>query len=266
MITFAKAHGYGNDFLYVEREAVEGADHPALAREMCERYRGIGADGLIVYARTEGGASMRLFNADGSRAEVSGNGIRGLGALLAGEMPRVDVEIAIETEAGTKRLARTGVEGTRQTFCASMGLPSDLARETLVVDGEAIDLVTLDMGNPQAVLLGPLPAADRFDRLGPAIERHPRFPHRTNVEFVQVESPTRIRIRIWERGVGPSHSSGSGSCASLVAAAAFGGAERDAEVIAPGGSQRVAWRADSVYLTGWAEVLCRGEWLRPLPR
>ncbi len=91
------------------------------------------------------------------------------------------------------------------------------------------------------------------------------FPNGTNVEFVQVEAPDRLRIRIWERGVGPSWSSGTGSCASLVAAAAFGGAARDAEVIAPGGSQRVEWRDDGVYLTGWAEVLCDGVWRLPPP-
>ena len=90
------------------------------------------------------------------------------------------------------------------------------------------------------------------------------FPEGTNVEFADVEGPDRVRILIWERGVGPTSSSGTGSCAALVAAAAFGGAARDADVIAPGGAQRVEWRDDSVYLTGWAEVLCEGEWLRPL--
>src|SRR5581483_8263461 len=110
-------------------------------------------------------------------------------------------------------------------------------------------------GNPQCVVLGPLPDAARFERLGPAIERHPMFPERTNVEFAHVESPSSVRILIWERGVGPTSSSGTGSCASLIAAAAFGGADRDATVIAPGGRQRVEWRDDSVYLTGWAEVI-----------
>ena len=91
------------------------------------------------------------------------------------------------------------------------------------------------------------------------------FPDRTNVEFAEVEAVDRVRILIWERGCGPTSSSGTGSCGSLVAAALFGGAMRDAEVIAPGGPQRVEWRDDSVYLTGWAEVLCEGEWLRRLP-
>src|SRR5262249_29855428 len=117
-----------------------------------------------------------------------------------------------------------------------------------------------DFGNPQCVALGVLPDRARFERLGPALERHEMFPERTNVEFAHVEAPDTVRILIWERGVGPTTSSGTGSCAALIAAASFGGASRDAEVIAPGGRQRVEWRDDSVYLTGWAEVLYDGVW------
>ncbi len=124
-----------------------------------------------------------------------------------------------------------------------------------------MDAVVLNFGNPQCILLGPLPDDDRFRRVGSALERHALFPDRTNVEFAVVERPDLVRILIWERGVGPTMSSGTGSCASLVAAAAFGGAARDATVVAPGGSQRVEWRDEAVYLTGWAEVICEGEWL-----
>ena len=124
----------------------------------------------------------------------------------------------------------------------------------------------MNIGNPQCVVLGPLPDEERFRRLGAALERHQMFREGTNVEFAAVETPASVRILIWERGVGPTSSSGTGSCAALVAAAAFGGAARDAEVIAPGGAQRVEWRDDSVYLTGWAEVICEGEWLAPCLR
>jgi len=120
----------------------------------------------------------------------------------------------------------------------------------------------MSFGNPQCVVLGPLPDEARFSRLGPALEHHAIFPARSNVEFAHVEAPDRVRILIWERGVGPTTSSGTGSCASLIAAAAFGGAARDATVIAPGGQQRVEWRDEAVYLTGWAEILFEGEWLR----
>lgn len=262
---FTKAHAYGNDFLYVAAGAVAGETLPALARELCDRHTGVGADGLIAFTRTADGAAMRLFNADGSRAEVSGNGVRGLGALLLRDDSRDAAELTIETEAGPKRLTRTGRSGSRQTFRAAMGVPRELRQVPLQAVGESLRAVAMDFGNPQCVVLGNLPDEGRFHRLGPALEQHQMFHEGTNVEFAEVETPSRIRILIWERGVGPTQSSGTGSCASLIAAASFGGASRDAEVVAPGGAQRVEWRDDSVYLTGWAEVLFDGEWHRQLP-
>jgi diaminopimelate epimerase len=270
---FSKAHAYGNDFLYIRSADASGRPADALAQELCDRHTGIGADGLILY---EGGPGtevvghqptsvpvvMRLFNADGSRSEVSGNGVRGLAALILRDEAQSMVDVEIHTDAGVKRLARTGVDGSRQMFRAAMGWPTDLRRTPLVAVGEKLHVVVMTFGNPQAVVLGPLPDDGRFQRLGPAIEHHEMFPARTNVEFAHVESPTAVRILIWERGVGPTLSSGTGSCASLIAAAAFGGADRAADVIAPGGTQRVEWREDNVYLTGWAEVLFDGDWHR----
>jgi diaminopimelate epimerase len=264
MLRFAKAHAYGNDFLYIRSDAVAaGVALDALARELCDRHTGIGADGLMLYETMPDGASMRLLNADGSRSEVSGNGVRGLAALLLRDDDRPDVPITIHSEGGIKRLVRTGREGPRQTFRAAMGLPADLREVDVTAAGESIRLAVMTFGNPQCVALGPLPDAERFQRLGPALEHHQIFPARSNVEFALVEAPDRVRILIWERGVGPTMSSGTGSCASLIAAAAYGGAARDAQVVAPGGTQRVEWRDDSVYLTGWAEVVVDGEWLRP---
>jgi diaminopimelate epimerase len=271
---FSKAHAYGNDFLYVAAAEAAGRPPDALARELCDRHTGIGADGLILYAPAGDGGpmrpgrppspacTMRLFNADGSASEVSGNGVRGLAALLLRDEPQAAVDITIQTDAGIKRLARTGVDGSRQTFRAAMGWPVDLRQTSLVAVGENLHVVVMTFGNPQAVVLGPLPDDARFQRLGPAIERHEIFPARTNVEFAHVESPASVRILIWERGVGPTWSSGTGSCASLIAAAAFGGADRSADVVAPGGTQRVEWDSDTVYLTGWAEVLFDGDWQR----
>jgi len=258
MIAFAKAHAYGNDFLYVASVDVRGAAFDVLAREMCDRHTGIGADGLILYERVNGDAVMRLFNADGSRAEVSGNGVRALGALLLDNDTRASAALTVRTEGGIKRLTRIGRDGTRQTFRASMGAPAGVRQVPLQVSGESLTAVVLNMGNPQCVVLGQLPDADRFHRLGAALERHQAFPEGTNVEFAQVEAPDRVRILVWERGVGPTTSSGTGSSASAVAAAAHGGAAREVDVIAPGGTQRVEWRDDGVYLTGWAEVVMEG--------
>jgi len=265
MIAFAKAHAYGNDFLYIRRADVAGLDGAALARELCDRHLGIGADGLVLYDPTPAGATMTLWNADGGEAEVSGNGVRGLGAiLLDGETH--DRELTIVTGAGEKRLAPLGRSGSRQMFRSAMGMPTSLREAAIPVDDEQVRAVLLNMGNPQCVLLEPPPSDARFERLGRALERHPMFPAGTNVEFAFVETPALVRIRIWERGVGPTQSSGTGSCASLVAAAAYGGASRDARVVAPGGEQRVEWLPDGVYLTGWAEVVCEGRWLPQFPR
>jgi diaminopimelate epimerase len=267
-LPFTKAHAYGNDFLYVSRDAVEGRPLDALAVELCNRHTGVGADGLIVFESTPDGAGMQLFNADGGRAEVSGNGIRGLAALLFRDRPSSSPvkQVTIHTEAGAKQLTRldgADSRGPRQVFRTAMGLAQDLRQVEIVAAGQHLRLVVMDFGNPQAVLLGPLPDPARFESLGRSLERHAEFPRGTNVEFAAVEAPGAVRILIWERGVGPTTSSGTGSCAALVAAAAYGGARREADVIAPGGTQRVEWLDDNVYLTGWAEILFDGEWLRP---
>lgn len=261
MIRFTKGHAYGNDFIYVEGARASGVAYDALARELCDRHTGIGADGVILFARTPDGASMVLYNADGGRAEVSGNGVRALAALLLRDDTRDHADITIHTEGGVKRLIRIGRTKNQQMFRAMMGLPERLRQAQLAVGDEILQVVSMTFGNPQSVVLGALPDDSRFRKLGAALERHEAFPEGTNVEFATVENGTTVRILIWERGVGPTLSSGTGSCASLIAAAAYGGAERDAEVIAPGGAQRVEWRDDGVYLTGWAEVLFDGEWV-----
>lgn len=283
MVGTIKAHAYGNDFLFVEEREVVGMDMSALARAMCERHRGIGADGLIAYRPTARGAVMRLFNPDGSRAEVSGNGVRCLAAILiAGRGPEgkgtpgravtgskgsqagvsaVGAEVVIETDSGSKTLALLGTEGGRYVFRASMGRPEEIRQLQLDVDGEAVNVVALWMGNPQCVVLGSGLEEGEFRRLGPKLERHPAFPNRTNVEFGRVEAPDRVRIRIWERGVGPTESSGTGACAAAVAAASFGGAARSVDVIAPGGTQRVEWSEEGIFLTGWASVVLTGNWI-----
>jgi diaminopimelate epimerase len=266
MLKFLKAHAYGNDFLYVRHAAIRGVDVALLARELCDRHSGIGADGLILFEKTADGAAMSLLNANGSHAEVSGNGLRGLAALLLAADGQDAAEVVIHTDAGDKRLTRIGRSGSRQAFRAAMGRPANVRQESIAIGSESLAVVTLNMGNPQCVVLGPLPAEERFHRLGAGLERHPVFPDGTNVEFAFVEAPERVRILIWERGCGPTASSGTGSCAALVAAATFGGAARIADVMAPGGSQRVEWLDDAVYLTGWAELVCEGQWLRELPR
>lgn len=262
----AKAHAYGNDFLLVLETSIAGSDAGldagALARALCDRHLGVGADGLIVYDRSRDGATMKLWNADGSPSELSGNGLRCLAALVARDRRlTAGSTVVVDTDAGQKTLELLGNEGARYTFRAAMGAPEDLRQLSIPVAGESVTASVLRLGNPQCIVIGPLPDPQRFNRLGPGLATHPMFPAGSNVEFAHVESPDRVRILIWERGVGPTRSSGTGASASAVAAAAHGGAARDLEVIAPGGSQRVEWRPDGVYLTGWAELVMEGSWI-----
>src|SRR5207247_6859265 len=144
--------------------------------------------------------------------------------------------------------------GARLTFRAAMGPPEALTRRTLDVDSRPIDVVTLRVGNPQCVVLGEV-TEQRLHAVASKLSVHPAFPEGTNVELASVEAPDRVRILIWERGVGPTEASGTGACAAAVAAAAYGGAARDLHVIAPGGAQRVEWTDAGLFLTGWAEVI-----------
>jgi len=259
-VPMVKGQAYGNDFLLVREKDIQGYDVAALARAACQRYEGIGADGLMVYAEAGAAFRMRLFNADGSESEVSGNGIRCLAALAVRERPDLSA-VTIDTPAGKKVLQLLERHRDGASFRAAMGKPSHIRQVELEAAGQTVQAVTLSVGNPQCVVLEHSLSESRLRDLGPAIEHHAMFPARTNVSFAHVERPERVRVLIWERGVGPTQASGTGACGAAVAAAAFGGALRDVEVVSPGGSQRVEWREDGVYLTGWAKLVWEGTWL-----
>jgi diaminopimelate epimerase len=262
LIDVAKAHAYGNDFLFVPIEQTVEEQRPALARRMCDRHAGIGADGLVLYAPSDAGADMTLFNADGGEAEVSGNAVRCLAALVVRERPGL-ANLVVVTAAGAIPLRVLERTGQQMTLEALMGTPTGLCQRSLEAAGELVEVVQLSVGNPQCIVLGgpnrPVNEAE-LHRLGPALATHPEFPAGSNVELVEVESASRIRILIWERGVGPTEASGTGACASAVAAAAYGGASRDVDVVSPGGTQHVSWTDDGIRLTGWAEVVMTGHW------
>lgn len=280
-IEFTKLQGLGNDFLVVTVEDVGTVNHAGeLAKRMCDRNYGAGADGLVFVSRTdnpEADFASRIFNADGSEAEVSGNGTRCAAAYLYHARMWAEPEVRIATGAGIKRGRLVLSEGTRFEFEFDMGEPQ-LASEAvpmsleeslpvvvghhLNLGGELFEVTCLSMGNPQCILF--VPDLDRVDvnEMGPLIEDHPVFPNRTNVEFVRVISPDEVEIRIWERGAGHTLSSGTGSCASVVAGALNGLTGRAAVVHTEGGSLRVEWRDDNtVILTGSAEVIYEGRWL-----
>jgi diaminopimelate epimerase len=210
---------------------------------------------------------MQLLNADGSHSEVSGNGVRCLAAWLASRPPGARAGhdgIEIDTEAGAKRLTLLSHDRGRYTFRASMGHPQQVDRRGIDVGGTIVDAVTLRVGNPQCVVLGEV-TTERLHAIASKLAVHPAFPEGTNVELAAVEEPGRVRILIWERGVGPTEASGTGACAAAVAAMQYGGAVRDVQVVSPGGSQRVEWTDDGLFLTGWAEVVAEATWIADRP-
>ncbi len=263
-LPLVKAHAFGNDFLLLDAANAAGiADMPALARQVCDRHRGIGGDGLMRVEATPTGAETRLWNADGSPAEISGNGVRCAAAWMATQRQTpVGETVVIGTVAGPRRLHLLGNDEGRLTFRAEMGPPEQLRHETIDVDGTAVRCVVLRVGNPQCVVLGPATEA-RLHEIAARLAVHPFFPEGTNVELASVESRDVVRILIWERGVGPTEASGTGACAAAVAAAFAGGAGRAVDVVSPGGTQHVEWTDETIWLTGWAEVIGEAvQWVR----
>lgn len=260
-LSLVKAHAYGNDFLIAAARALAAdVDIAALARRVCDRHRGVGADGLYVIDERPDGARARLWNADGSIPEVSGNGVRCVAAWLAHQRRlTASSTLVIHTDAGPKPLVLLRSDGLRHSFRAEMGPPTDLRQVRIDVNGVAVTAVVLRVGNPQCVVFGDVTQA-RLQAIAGPLAVHPFFPEGTNVELAAVESPTRVRILIWERGVGPTEASGTGACASAVAAAAFAGAARAVEVVSPGGTQHVEWTDAGIFLTGDAEIIGTVDW------
>ena len=261
MIRFAKAHAYGNDFLYVDKGDIKGLNLPALAREMCERHTGIGADGLIVYGRTAAGATMELFNADGGRAEVSGNGVRGLAALLLLGDDRDDAAVTITTEAGPKRVTRAGVAGSRPTFRTAMGLPIDLRKVTL--DAAGNPLTPWSGRHRQPAVHRPRRAARRrgaFTGSGAALE-HPFFRTRPTSSSRQSKAPARSAFASGNAALRSDHVSGTGSCARRLSRRSRL-AERPATASSSRRADLSAWNGATTAsnLTGWASI-SEGNWL-----
>jgi diaminopimelate epimerase len=279
---FTKLQGLGNDFLVVEARDV-GALRRAgeMARRLCQRNYGAGADGIIFVTRArhaDADFASRIFNSDGSEAGVSGNGTRCVAAYVCYKGLWSEPDVRIATAAGVKHGRLVAREGTRFDFEFDMGEPHfsseavpmsldhPLARVVsypLHLGGDMLEVTCLSMGNPQCVIF--VPDLNRVDlsEIGPLIEHHPVFPDRANVEFARVISRDELEIRIWERGAGHTLSSGTGSCASAVAAALNGLTDRSVRVLTEGGALRVDWRDDNtIALTGSAEVVYEGRWLR----
>jgi diaminopimelate epimerase len=254
-IPFTKAHGAGNDFLLSWSDQVPQTGLAELARAICDRHTGIGADGWILLRDS----SIRLFNADGSEAEISGNGTRCAAALLV-DAGRATGEVTITTGAGPKHLRLLERNGRRFLFEMNMGKPlfrEDQVRFLLPLRSGPREVTILDVGNPQcAVFVDSFP--DDWEALGAEIEGHPHFPKRTNVSFVRGVDAHTIEARFYERGAGVTLSSGTGSTGAAAAAILRGLVQSPVNVVTPGDVLRVRWD-DSVFLTGPAELVGAGE-------
>ncbi len=206
---------------------------------------------------------MTLYNRDGSLAEISGNGLRCLAAYLVYRGLATRDEVVVSTGAGRLSLTLLERADDRFRFRANMGAPRELAKETLIAAGESFAATTLSLGNPHCVLFpGGFDTAE-LRRVGPILESHPRFPRNTNVELVEVLSSHDIRMAIWERGVGETASSGTGSSAAAVASIWNGFAASPLRVRCPGGVMTVEWESDAggeVFLTGDAAIVAEGDY------
>lgn len=280
-LAFWKMHGAGNDFVVLEpAEAGADAGWAALARRVCDRRFGVGADGLILALPSDDAAlRMRIFNPDGSEAEMCGNGIRCLVKFALDRDPaaRAAGALRVETPIGVlDARASLGEDGLVARVRVGMGVPR-LEPEALgALTGAAPPVLDLpigtdggehlatlvSMGNPHAVLFVSEPVeAFPLERVGPAIERHPLFSRRTNVEVVRVLGPSRIEMRVWERGVGETLACGSGACAAVVASRLHGLAGDRVEVALPGGTLGVEWDGEGeALLEGPAVKVFEARW------
>ena len=279
-VPFAKAQGLGNDFILVD-EHHRPSDLGTWTRRLCDRHVGIGGDGVLLYAAKPSNAAvgMRLVNADGSDGEISGNGVRCLASFMVwkGWMPARHV---VETVPGPRAVDVEALGGARFRVVTDLGPPilesgaipvtlappaASVVNQVLQAGGESVTVTATSLGNPHcAVFLEEVASDALVARLGPALESHPFFPRKTNVEFVTVTGPGELRARFWERGVGATRASGTGAASAAVAAMLKGLAGRRVRVVCDGGALDVEWpEGGRVRQTGEAEVLFEGEWQGP---
>ncbi|MFB3888497.1 MAG: diaminopimelate epimerase [Candidatus Bathyarchaeia archaeon] len=272
-VKFWKMHGLGNDYIAIDNrdEKIGTAEAEALARKLCQRRFSVGADGLLLASgSTAADARMRIFNADGSEAEMCGNGIRCFAKFCYETAIVNKTEFIVETLAGPKHVWLTLKGGEVETVRVDMGAPNwdrkalpmqgrgECLNEDLRVDDEVYKVTCLSMGNPHCVIF--VDDIDEFpvERVGPKIENHKAFPKRTNVGFVQVLNKNELKVRVWERGCGETLACGTGSSAAAVAANKLGKTGKKVTVHVLGGKLQIEL-AGNVFLTGPAEKVFEGK-------
>lgn len=274
---FTKMHGAGNDYVYVDcfQESVP-ADIPATAIAVSDRHKGVGGDGLVLICPSEiADARMKMFNADGSEAEMCGNAVRCVAKYVYDRGIAKKPELKIETGRGVLTMQLTpGRGGLVEWVRVDMGapileaariptlLPGDPPKNVpLEVGGQTINVTCVSMGNPHCITFVDEITDDWVLRIGPLIERHPAFPRRINAEFIQILSPTEFNMRVWERGSGETLACGTGACAAAVASVLNGKTGRNVTAHLRGGDLKLEWsEGGSVFMTGPATEVFNGDW------
>lgn len=278
---FIKMHGLGNDFVILNHYsgASLSMDYPELARKLCHRQFGIGGDGLVVILPSESAdARMRIFNPDGTEPEMCGNGIRCFARYVYDQKIVRSNPMTVETGAGILKPKLHIKDGQVEGVQVDMGEPVLRAKlipvigegepvvlQPITVLGETYKYTAVSMGNPHCVIFVEDFTKLDYERVGAEVETHPLFPRKTNVEFIQVNSPKEITMKVWERGAGPTLACGTGACASVVAGVLNERLERAVSVHLPGGTLKIEWGLDNhVYMMGPAAYVFEGQWLEPL--
>lgn len=274
MVHFTKMHGAGNDYIYIDAISTPIKHPEKVAVRLSDRHLGIGGDGLVlICSSSKADFGMRIFNADGSEAMMCGNASRCIGKYVYESGMTEKTELTLETLSGIKRLRLHLRESHVESVTVDMGLPTDgpmafnsttarpMHEEAIEAGGFSFKGTTVSMGNPHLVIF--VDDMDKVDlsTIGPLLENHPLFPDRINVEFAQVLSPGRIRMRVWERGSGITQACGTGACATVVVAFRTGRAERRSEIIMDGGTLDIEQDpvSNHVLMTGPATKVFEGE-------
>ncbi len=276
MIKFTKMHGLGNDYVYIDcTNSQEIENISAIAQFISKRHFGIGSDGLILICKSDiADFKMRMFNYDGSEAEMCGNGIRCVGKFVYDKGLTNKETINVETLAGIKKLKFNIKEGKVQTVEVDMGEPildaehipvisnnSPVKNLKIQIDNKEFNFTCVSMGNPHAITI--VDDVKNFDieKYGPILEKDSHFPKRANIEFIQLVDKNNIKMRVWERGAGETLACGTGACASVVACNLNNYIENEANVELLGGTLNIKWdkKNNHIYMTGSATTVFEGE-------
>jgi diaminopimelate epimerase len=273
---FTKMQGCGNDYVYVDCTVTQLENPAEIARKVSDRHYGIGSDGLILIKSSDkADFFMEMYNADGSRAQMCGNGIRCVGKYVYDFGLTDKTEISVDTLAGIKYLKLNVKNGRTESVRVNMGSPilnaaeipvispnTQAVDEPIEVDGKLYRMTCVSMGNPHAVVFVDSTDNLPIEEIGPKFENHERFPERINTEFVQVIDRRTLKMRVWERGSGETLACGTGACASLVAGVQNGLCEDCAKLVLRGGTLEITWdrKANVIYMEGPAATVFTGEY------